>query len=105
MKILRFEHTQYSGLGVIDGDDVVAFGNAKEDFPDDLDGLIEQWGEMEDIIRALIKEGGSRVPLSEVKLLAPVDKPGKFLAIGTGGPPAKSGPAPSPPFTLSLIHI
>ena len=82
MKILRFEHTRYSGLGVVDGDDVVAFGNAREEFPDNLDGLIEQWGEMEDIIRALIKEGGSRVPLSEVKLLAPVDKPGKFLAIG-----------------------
>ena len=37
---------------------------------------------MEDIIKALINEGGPRVPLSEVKLLAPVDKPGKFLAIG-----------------------
>ena len=82
MKILRFEHTRYSGLGVIDGDDVVAFGNASEDFPDNLDGLIERWGEVEDIIKALINEGGPRVPLSEVKLLAPVDKPGKFLAIG-----------------------
>ena len=82
MKILRFEHTRYSGLGVIDGDDVVAFGNASEDFPDNLDGLIERWGEVEDIIKALIEEGGHRVPLSEVKLLAPVDKPGKFLAIG-----------------------
>ena len=82
MKILRFEHTQYSGLGVIDGDDVVVFGNANEDFPDNLGGLMEQWGKMEDIIKALIEEGGHRVPLSEVKLLAPVDKPGKFLAIG-----------------------
>ena len=49
MKILRFEHTRYSGLGVVDGDDVVAFGNAREEFPDNLDGLIEQWGEMEDL--------------------------------------------------------
>ena len=60
----------------------MAFGNASEDFPDNLDGLIERWGEVEDIIKALINEGGPRVPLSEVKLLAPVDKPGKFLAIG-----------------------
>ena len=67
MKILRFEHTRYSGLGVIDGDDVAAFGNASEDFPDNLDGLIERWGEVEDIIKALINEGGPRVPLSEVK--------------------------------------
>ena len=37
MKILRFEHTRYSGLGVIDGDDVVALGNTSEDFPDKLE--------------------------------------------------------------------
>ena len=82
MKIVRFNHSQYNGLGVVDGDDLVIVSDTDGSLPRNTVELIERWGVMEERINALVDDGGRRLPLSEVNLLSPIDRPGKFLAIG-----------------------
>lgn len=82
MKIVRFNHSQYNGLGVVDGDDLVIVSDTDGSLPRNTVELIERWGIMEERINALVDDGGPRLPLSEVTLLSPIDRPGKFLAIG-----------------------
>ena len=82
MKIVRFDHSQYNGLGVVDGDDLVIVSDTDGSLPRNTVELIERWGVMEERINALVDDGGRRLPLSEVNLLSPIDRPGKFLAIG-----------------------
>ena len=82
MKIVRFDHSLYNGLGVVDGDDLVIVSDTDNSLPRNTVELIERWGVLEERINALVNDGGPRLPLSEVTLLSPIDRPGKFLAIG-----------------------
>ena len=80
MKIVRFNHSQYNGLGVVDGDDLVIVSDTDDSsLPRNTVELIERWGVLEERINALVDDGGRRLPLSEVTLLSPIDRPGKFL--------------------------
>ena len=67
---------------MVDGDDLVIVSDTDDSLPRNTVELIERWGVMEERINALVDDGGRRLPLSEVTLLSPIDRPGKFLAIG-----------------------
>ena len=47
MKIVRFDHSQYNGLGVVDGDDLVIVSDTDGSLPRNTVELIERWGVLE----------------------------------------------------------
>lgn len=73
MKIALYDDGSGPQTGVVTGDAVVPTGIAGS-----MIDLIAQWDALKDAVR---RAGGAR-PLSSVKLLAPVQRPGKIFAIG-----------------------
>jgi 2-keto-4-pentenoate hydratase/2-oxohepta-3-ene-1,7-dioic acid hydratase in catechol pathway len=79
MRLLRFKHDEAIHLGVVVGEDIVA-----------LDGLgfstmlslIESGPAALDRVRARATSASPEVALADATLLAPIERPGKYLAIG-----------------------
>ncbi len=78
MKIARFTHDGRTRLGVVDGDDVIDVGGLDATLPDDLGALLAAGG----LDRLRATEGAARLPLSSVRLEAPIAMPPVFFAIG-----------------------
>lgn len=80
MKLLRYDYEGGSHLGVLTGDgdilclDALGFG--------DMQQLISAGDRGLEQVRGLIAAGGPSLPLASVRLLAPLSRPGKYLAIG-----------------------
>ena len=81
MKLLRYVDDGQSALGVLRGEDVVSLASIGDQYPTML-SLINGGGEALDSVRELVDTGEVRAPVAELQLLAPVERPGKFLAIG-----------------------
>lgn len=81
MKLVRFERGGAAQLGVVDGSDVVPLEKLKDEFPTML-SLIAEGDAALAKARVCAQETDDRVPLNSARLLAPVERPGKFLAIG-----------------------
>ena len=78
MRVCRFEHAQPGQAvrvagGVVDGDEVVDLGTVDP---------ITLLANGVDALAASVRAGTTRHPLADVRLLAPVPHPSKFLAIG-----------------------
>ncbi|WP_174302113.1 fumarylacetoacetate hydrolase family protein [Caulobacter sp. S45] len=81
MKLLRYEHSGDTHLGVLTGTGIAP-----------LDGLSGRYPTMQSIaaggpaaleaVRRQVDSEPTRVPLDAVRLLAPIERPGKYLAIG-----------------------
>ena len=81
MKLVRYEVAGAVHLGAIKGDGLVS-----------LDALRDEYATMLDVvaggdaalarIRTVLDEAGETIPLDRVRLVAPIEQPGKFLAIG-----------------------
>lgn len=67
-------------MGVVEGDRIVPMARLVEGAPADMIGVIAEWERLRAAIPAIPVTGG--IKLSEVELLAPVQRPGKVLAIG-----------------------
>lgn len=76
MKLALFDAGQGPQTGVVVGDAIVATG-----FDGSMIDLIARWDEAKPAIEAAAKSGQRR-PLTDVRLLAPVQRPGKIFAIG-----------------------
>ncbi len=81
MRIARFEHGGSARLGVVDGDSIGDIAAADRELPDSLRGLLERrqywWPRLQ-----AAAAGAPRLPLDEVRLLAPLCDPANFLAVG-----------------------
>jgi 2-keto-4-pentenoate hydratase/2-oxohepta-3-ene-1,7-dioic acid hydratase in catechol pathway len=81
MKLVTFSHNGQIGMGALIDDSVVV-GSGNITCADDMlrfllagtQGLIE--------MRKLIESGRHRLALADIRLLAPIPRPGKFLGIG-----------------------
>lgn len=85
MKLVTFSHNQQIRVGAVLGDEVVDSLNN----PNIPATMLEFLTAGELALTAMseqIDSGKTRLPLAEVKLLAPVPKPGKYLAIGLNYP-------------------
>lgn len=80
MKLARFDATNGAQLGVVDGERVLALRDLGVE-TDDMIELIESGEGVLQQIADRIAQAGGGVPLSSVRLLAPL-RPRKFLAIG-----------------------
>lgn len=81
MRLLRFDDGGRATLGVLRGEDVVSLAPIAGDFPTML-SLIARGPEAIDQVRAVLDTAETHAPVAQLRLLAPVERPGKFLAIG-----------------------
>lgn len=80
VRLARFEHDARTALGLVSGDEVADLSSV-DGVPGDIASFLEAGGEaFEAAHRA--QRTAARLPLTDVRLLAPVPVPGKFLAIG-----------------------
>lgn len=81
MKLLRFEKDGRPQLGVFHGEAIIPLDALREEFPTIL-SIIDGGTRALDRIRDHVAASREVVPLSSVRLLAPIERPGKYLAIG-----------------------
>ena len=81
MRLLRYDDQGTARLGVLKGDRVISLAGLADTYPTML-SLIEGGPEALDRVRHAVEQGGEGVPLDSVRLLAPIERPSKFLAIG-----------------------
>lgn len=81
MKLVTFKHQGISRVGAV-VDDVVVDGLARNNIPQSMLEFLETGPIGIAALQELIDSRQARIPLDEVKLLAPVPRPGKFLGIG-----------------------
>jgi 2-keto-4-pentenoate hydratase/2-oxohepta-3-ene-1,7-dioic acid hydratase in catechol pathway len=78
MRLVTFEHGGRSGLGRLQGDEVVDLRDARG-FPSTTLALLEGGA---DGLTAAARADGPRLALAEVRLKAPIARPPKILAVG-----------------------
>lgn len=81
MKLVTFKYKDISRVGAVVSDTVVD-GLAQKNIPQTMLEFLEAGQTALDALQQLIDSQQARIPLNEVKLLAPVPRPGKFLGIG-----------------------
>jgi 2-keto-4-pentenoate hydratase/2-oxohepta-3-ene-1,7-dioic acid hydratase in catechol pathway len=82
MRFVTFTHQGTTRLGAADGDGVVDLAAAAPALPRDMLGFLAAGPAALDAARAAVARRGARLALADVRLEAPVPRPGKFLAIG-----------------------
>jgi 2-keto-4-pentenoate hydratase/2-oxohepta-3-ene-1,7-dioic acid hydratase in catechol pathway len=79
MKLATFTYSRQTRIGVVVGDELADLASAK--LPTDMVSLLEGGPAMLDAVRAALPTA-PRLPLSSVRLEAPVLRPRKFLGLG-----------------------
>ncbi len=81
MKLLRYADDGKPQLGVVRGDDVVSLAPLAATYPTML-SIVAAGPTALNAIRKLAETAPVALALNDAKLLAPIERPGKFLAIG-----------------------
>lgn len=81
MKLATFTTGATAELGSVSGESIVPLSRGTGLASDMID-LIARWGELEGEVRRLAEARGGAIPLAQVRLLAPIARPGKIMAIG-----------------------
>jgi 2-keto-4-pentenoate hydratase/2-oxohepta-3-ene-1,7-dioic acid hydratase in catechol pathway len=81
MKLARFTAGGAPELGVVDGTGIVSLSRVIAGLDDDMIALITRWDDLKGEV-ARIAATGDRLDLNAVRLLAPIKRPGKIMAIG-----------------------
>ena len=79
MRIAAFERNGEQGVGLVEGQEVRPLAHGFLGGPDPVIDLIARWDQLRADVEAA---AGSGLPLAELRLLAPVRRPGKVWAIG-----------------------
>ena len=81
MKLMRYEVAGAPRLGVLRGEDIVSLETIEREYPTML-SIVEGGAAALDRVREIQASGRATQPLAGAKLLAPIERPGKYLAIG-----------------------
>ncbi|MDD5215838.1 MAG: fumarylacetoacetate hydrolase family protein [Methylococcales bacterium] len=81
MKLATFIYQNQTRIGAV-VDNHIVDGLADASLPTDMIAFLEQGGSALQKMQALIATEKNRIPLADVKLLAPIPRPRKFLGIG-----------------------
>ena len=81
MKLLRFERNGAAHVGVLRGDGIVDLSDQSPAFTS-IQSIIAEGDRALEQINNLIERAASYLALKDVRLLAPIKRPGKYLAIG-----------------------
>lgn len=82
MRLVTFAVGPAPQLGAVVEDRIVPLNAADPALPGDMIGLIAAWPEVAADVRAIAAAGSGALPLDKVRLLAPIRRPGKIMAIG-----------------------
>jgi 2-keto-4-pentenoate hydratase/2-oxohepta-3-ene-1,7-dioic acid hydratase in catechol pathway len=82
MKLATFAAGPAPQLGAVVGDRIVPLNTADPGLPADMIGLIASWPDVAADVRAIAAAGAGALPLDKVRLLAPIRRPRKIMAIG-----------------------
>ena len=82
MKLATFKHGSSQRVGVVADDEIVDLTLAAPTLPVTLAELLAVGAEALAAAEMAARSGVARLPLSAVKLLAPIPRPPKFFAIG-----------------------
>jgi 2-keto-4-pentenoate hydratase/2-oxohepta-3-ene-1,7-dioic acid hydratase in catechol pathway len=109
MRLARFEAGGEVKLGLVEGEAVALLSDRIAGPGADMIGLIARWDDLRDQAEAL--RGKADYGLTDVRLLAPIKRPGKILAIGLNYADhvaeagiAKPAHQPRPPLTAPTIR-
>ena len=80
MKLVTFSYKNLTNIGAVI-DDTVVDSTGSIDIPDNIIDFLAAGDTAKEAMLDLIESGYNRIPLSQVTLLAPVPRPGKFLGI------------------------
>jgi 2-keto-4-pentenoate hydratase/2-oxohepta-3-ene-1,7-dioic acid hydratase in catechol pathway len=81
MKLLRYEQAGTVHLGVLKDDTIIPLDGLAGDYPTML-SIVSGGDEALAAVRKVLEAGANGVALSAVQLIAPIERPGKYLAIG-----------------------
>ncbi len=82
MKLVRYSHKDATRLGVVKSDGVIDLGRRWPSLTSDMIDLIKTWPEIESAVAKLVNDSAPDVALADIRLLAPIARPGKMMAIG-----------------------
>ena len=82
MRLASFTYEDRPRVGVIVGDEIVDMLLARPDAPTDMRDFLALGEDGRIAAEIAVEKGGNRMPLAEAELIAPVPRPGKFLAVG-----------------------
>jgi 2-keto-4-pentenoate hydratase/2-oxohepta-3-ene-1,7-dioic acid hydratase in catechol pathway len=82
MKLVRYADNSESALGVVKDDGVIDLRKRWPALRDDMIALIEMWPNIAPAVTRFAADSTPDTALANVRLLAPVARPGKILAIG-----------------------
>jgi ureidoglycolate lyase len=82
MKLATFDVGTGPQLGAVTGDQIVPLNQAAPGLPGDMIGLISAWQAAERDVRRIVEASAGALALDQVRLLAPIRRPGKIMAIG-----------------------
>jgi 2-keto-4-pentenoate hydratase/2-oxohepta-3-ene-1,7-dioic acid hydratase in catechol pathway len=81
MKLATFSAGADPELGIVGGERIISLSRALPGLARDMVELIRRWDEIEPEARR-VAEGGGGLALAEVRLMAPIRRPGKIMAMG-----------------------
>jgi ureidoglycolate lyase len=79
MRLVTFDAGAGPQLGAVVADRIVPLGAG---LPTEMTALIAAWPQVEAQVRKVVEAGANAIPLAEARLLAPIRRPGKIMAIG-----------------------
>ena len=82
MKLATFSTGDAPELGVVVGDRIVSVSRTLPRAADDMIQLIANWPQIEGEVRALAGQTAGALALADVRIHAPIRRPGKIMAIG-----------------------
>jgi ureidoglycolate lyase len=82
MKLASFTAGGPPEMGLVQGDRIVSISRAAPSLATGMVDLIGRWSQVEREVRALADRAADTLALSDVRLQAPVPRPGKIFAIG-----------------------
>ena len=80
MKLVTFLYQSEQKIGAVIGEEIVDFSSS--DLPQNMIEFIELGNEGLERAASLIEKGENKLSISDVKLMAPIPKPNKILAVG-----------------------
>lgn len=81
MKLARYSRNNQLGLGIVQGDRIIPLNNDPS-LPADMSELLHQYEALQQPLQNLMNQSEHSIPLSEVRLLAPIAQPGKYIGVG-----------------------
>jgi ureidoglycolate lyase len=82
MKLANFNVDGHSEIGLVEGARIISLTRALPRFPISMVEMIAQWEAVRPAIGELHLASAPSFPLADVVLRAPIDRPGKVMAIG-----------------------